>query len=371
MVKPAHEQPVEQPKQDQYLFWKLFFRASGLALLIASALLLITALVIGAVLYQKATTVLSSGGYSVGSVVTTAQQARYAQPIASNGYKNILLLGLDSLESRPGSPALSDSIVVASLNVATNEVRVLSLPRDLWSSEYKTKINALYTYGMERNPNDPSEFPTQAISQLLNLPIHHTLVVSMDTVAEVIDGLGGIDVDVSRAFTDTQFPRPDVDVTTERDPAKLYKTVSFTIGMQHMDSERVLEYIRSRHAEGDEGTDNARSIRQQEVIHALIARLTDRSVMTNTSTLQALLSVYRQHFEQELPLSELFATAFSAIRVSKPPQVTFYTLPVYPQDENGLITHPTKPSKEYTNQWVYIIRDQSTFQSSVRTLLQP
>ncbi len=94
----------------------------------------------------------------------------------------------------------------------------------------------------------------------------------------MIDALGGIDVQVGSSFRDEWYP-----ITGKEndlcggDPQYRcrYRTVTFTKGIVHMDGDMALTYVRSRHAQGESGTDFSRGARQQEVIEASIATLKD------------------------------------------------------------------------------------------------
>jgi anionic cell wall polymer biosynthesis LytR-Cps2A-Psr (LCP) family protein len=97
-----------------------------------------------------------------------------------NGRKNILLLGTDALANREGDPVLTDTMILFSLNLTNGTLTAISLPRDLWSVEYKTKINSLYEYGKDRYPDEPERFPTEVITQMTNVPVHHTIVLSLE-----------------------------------------------------------------------------------------------------------------------------------------------------------------------------------------------
>ena len=83
-----------------------------------------------------------------------------------------------------------------------------------------------------------------------------------------MDALGGVDVEVERAFT-AQYPAND---DPEIDPS--WTTVSFAAGRQHMDGETAIRYARARYADiPEEGSDFARSQRQQRLVAAIASKL--------------------------------------------------------------------------------------------------
>jgi anionic cell wall polymer biosynthesis LytR-Cps2A-Psr (LCP) family protein len=287
-------------------------------------------------------------------------------PLVTGAHKNVLILGVDTLAGRGDVPPLTDTMMLASLDFNSATVRTLPLPRDLWSDTYQTKINALYWYGQENNPDQPEAFTTQVVQEMTGVPIHHTVVVSLEQVAQVIDMLGGITVDVQQPFSDSEFPRPGVDVTTEKDPQILYMTINFEAGAQKLSGERALQYIRSRHSQGEEGDDTARSRRQQQVIQAMVAQLLSPQTLTNPRLLGKLYAFYTQNFEKQLALTEILASVRALAAIEEQPAIESAQLGIYPEDPTGSITHPPVSSK-YQNQWVYIVREPGLFQTEVQT----
>jgi anionic cell wall polymer biosynthesis LytR-Cps2A-Psr (LCP) family protein len=346
---------------------KLFLKATLLAIVIAFGLLLLTGAVMAGVAYHKFNQFLSNAEITKDEFTQTIETGLSQQPSQENGYKNVLLLGVDTLETRGESLPLTDTMMLISLNMNTGSVTTLPLPRDLWHEEYKTKINALYTYGFERFPDNPARFPEETIESMTGIPIHHTVVLSMDQVGHVIDLLGGVEIDVKEGFTDTEFPRSDVDVTVERDPAKLYETISFSPGKQTMSGETALKFIRSRHSEGDQGTDLARSQRQQQVITAVIDRIKQKDVILNTKKMGVLYRYYLDTFANSFSPEEGLATLKTLYPLRNQVKFNSHELTVFPDDEKGAIVHPLP--KLYNNQWVYIPRDEKTFTQSIQEAL--
>lgn len=286
----------------------------------------------------------------------------------TNGRKNILLLGTDVLSNRVGDPVLTDTIILFSLNLENGEFTAISLPRDLWSVEYKTKINSLYEYGKDRFPGEPQRFPKEVIENLTGVTVHNTIVLSLDQLKELIDDLGGVSVTVPEGFVDEAFPRTDVDIRTEHDPKKLYQRVEFTQGVETMNGERALQFVRSRHStQQDQGTDNARSLRQQSVINAIIAKLRDRSTLQDPVILGKIFDWYYRNFQSELSVEELIQIGYllqeQLTKISITPQTLSFEL----DGKTGVITHPA--IGKY-NQWVYEIKNDQEFKQEVKQKLK-
>ncbi len=317
--------------------------------------------------YVQTTSLVEKLGYSVPQLVAQTQAGLSNPPLVDHaGHKNFLLLGLDTLESRTDSKPLTDTVLLLSLDTSENTVNMLSFPRDLWSDSYKSKINALYAEAIDQGLQ-PNYYIEDEIERLGDLNIHHTVVITMDMVGTLIDSLGGVTIDVQEPFTDPLFPRSDVDVTKETDPSILYETISFEAGVQHMNGERALKYLRSKHASGKQGSDLARSIRQQQVLSAVFAHASNPTTLLNETTILTLGRQYRQIIEPTLPISELVSTSYSMVNNAHPITFQSNSLPIYPDIPSGVLYHPQEYL--YQGQWVYTIRDKSEFSKTVKQLL--
>jgi len=267
-----------------------------------------------------------------------------------NDRLNILLLGLDYVDGRDEESILTDSMMIVSLDTKEGTVDTISVPRDLWIDEYKTKINALYYYGKEKDAAHPEQFPKEVVEKITGLEIHHVYKLQLDTIAKVIDRVGGIDVEIKKAFTDPLFPRSGIDVSKERDPSKLYQTVSFAEGVEHMQGERALQYIRSRHSSDlEEGTDDARSARQQEIILALISTIKKQVESLNIEQLGKSYSLYQEYFSSTIPTEELVALGNTLRKKALDLQFK----------NHSVLTALTIPPISKYKQWVYEPKDAS------------
>lgn len=176
---------------------------------------------------------------------------------------NLLLLGENGAG---GSGAdLTDTIIFASLNGQTKKAVFVSIPRDLWIKEIQAKINTVYHYG-------GNDLAKKTIEEILGQKIDYVLVVNFDSFEKLIDLLGGIEVDVKNSFDDYKYPiagREDDLCDGDKELKCRYEHLHFDVGRQFMDGKTALKFVRSRNAAGDEGTDFARSARQQQVMKAV------------------------------------------------------------------------------------------------------
>lgn len=346
----------------------LLLKATLLSLIFAGVMLLITAL--GALIfgYSKLNQFAKQAHTTPTELKQLVKTGLNTEPQQTNGYKTILLLGIDSVANKPNNPELTDTMLLVSINMNTGKINTLSLPRDLWSTAYQTRINALYEYGKERYPERPEQFPEEVISELTGVTINHTITLSLQTVAQIIDILGGITVNVTEGFTDTEFPREDIELNSVRNTSELYETVTFESGPQNMDGTTVLKYIRSRKSANlSQGTDIARSQRQQQVITALLTRIQHISPLKDLDALAQLYVLYDSAFEKQFAKTEGIATLNALRHVANTISINSHTLSIYPDSKTGVITNP--PVSKYKGQWVYEIRESSSFQTEVRKLL--
>lgn len=176
---------------------------------------------------------------------------------------NVLLIGVDAGVGR--RTFLTDTMIVASLDPVAGSVSMVSIPRDMVDvplpdgSRFRGKINSLVSYARHH----PREFPGSsgegqdvlmaALGTLLGLKIDHYAQVDLAGFINVIDRLGGVDVNVARSFCDPTY-----------DEYGFTRGFSITKGRHHLDGRAALAYARIRKASGE--SDFTRAARQQEVL---------------------------------------------------------------------------------------------------------
>jgi LCP family protein required for cell wall assembly len=176
---------------------------------------------------------------------------------------------------------LSDSIMVISIQphaTGPPQVAEISIPRDwdvpIYNAAGKKvdqgKINQAYSDGvLDGDGGVPAgqedaggAMADAALSHLLGIPIDYFVGLDFTAFDQGVDAVGGIDINVPVSFVDPQYPSCDADTCP-------YETISFKAGEQHMNGATALEYARSRHGGNGQGTDFARSQRQQQILTAI------------------------------------------------------------------------------------------------------
>jgi LCP family protein required for cell wall assembly len=174
----------------------------------------------------------------------------------------LVLIGVDTTPERAGEGALplADAIVLARVDPVARSAVMLSIPRDLlveipgigWD-----RIKAAYAYGEANGPSGPALLMA-TIEQNFGVRVDAFAQVDFEGFVRIVDLLGGVVVDVPAPIKDDEFPGP----------AFTYQRVYFSPGLQQLDGERALAYVRTRHDDND----LARGLRQQQVLRALRER---------------------------------------------------------------------------------------------------
>lgn len=208
------------------------------------------------------------------------------------GIMNVLILGVDQ---RATEPSRADTIMIMSINHISNDVALVSIPRDarvLIPEHGLNKINLAMQFG-------GVPLLRQTVENLLEIPIHYSLYTNFTGFEQMVDALGGINLEVEREIIGLDG-RPIVEA-----------------GPQHLNGSQALSYARFRSdAEGDFG----RMRRQQQVMRAIIRRLRrPESVLR----LPLLTEQFAQHLRTDMSMPTLlnFARTGANLDFSKLPSV--------------------------------------------------
>lgn len=185
------------------------------------------------------------------------------------GYLNVALFGVDSREGDLEKNTRTDCIIVASLNKETKEIKMASVYRDTLldlSEGTLQKCNAAYSFGG----------PKQAINMLnmnLDLDIQNYVTVDFGVVAEVVDLLGGLDIEIKEEEVE---PLNKFVYETGQVAGKEAHFVGGS-GVQHLDGVQATTYARIRSTAGGDFT---RTERQRLVIEKIVEKLMKSDLAT-------------------------------------------------------------------------------------------
>lgn len=225
---------------------------------------------------------------------------------SQEGKTNILFLGIGG-GTHEGAD-LTDTILVLTLDNQKKRIAMISVPRDIWSDTLKDKINSAYHYGEEKKKDGGLTLAKVIVEDVVGFAIHKVLLIDFSGFEEVIDAVDGIDIDVPQGFTDPQFPiagKETDDCGGDATYSCRYEAVTFAQGLQHMNGERALMYVRSRHAQGDEGSDFARGRRQQEVMVALLQQFKKPSLWLPLSRARSLFGAFDRATTTDMRIGEI------------------------------------------------------------------
>lgn len=216
---------------------------------------------------------------------------------------NILLLGMGGLEH--DGPFLTDTIMIASFKPSANKVALISIPRDLSVNipgYGRQKINHVNAYGEAKESDTGGEFASEIVSQTFGVPIHYYIRIDFDGFKKIIDDLGDITVDVENVLDDERYPIKGQETATT---SQRYEHLYIKTGAQKMDSELALKYVRSRQAKGIEGSDFARSKRQQLVLQAVKDKMLSLGTIINPIRINKLTNTLSDHLTTNLQAWEI------------------------------------------------------------------
>jgi len=249
---------------------------------------------------------------------------------SDRGRINLLLLGTGG----PGheGPYLSDTMIFASIDKKGKDIVLISIPRDLWAPNLSAKINSAYAFGIERGSG--LQLVEETVSLLFGMPVHYALRLDFNGFVEAVDLVGGLVVNVEKPFVDNRYPiagleddlctltiekeqidGQEVEVVKVSDGGKIriddlndsndpftcrYETIEFAAGETLMDGKTALKFVRSRHGSSQEGSDFARSARQQKIILAFRDKVLSTQTLTDPGTAIELVKTFGQSIDTDI-----------------------------------------------------------------------
>ena len=284
---------------------------------------------------------------------------------------NVLLLGIGG--GNHDGPLLTDTIIFASIDPKSQKITMITIPRDLWVPELKQKINYAYASGEVKQKGGGLKLTKAVVGKIVGQDIDYGFRVDFNGFIKAVDEVGGITINVERSFEDPEYPisgkeaetcgfdgdefekRATAEAQFEAFPCR-YEYLKFEEGSQVMDGATALKYVRSRHAIGPEGTDFARSKRQEKVIAALREKVISAGTFLNPLTLVNLYDVFRDSIDTDIQKEEYDDFVKLAQKLQNA-EMKNYVLD-YGDDEEGregLLVNP-QITDEYNLQWVLIPR---------------
>lgn len=212
---------------------------------------------------------------------------------SSGKYTNVMFVGIDSRGENSGL-LNTDTIMLVSYNYEKENAVMTSIPRDFFvkvpDQERYSKINGIYAIGERLEEGSGLDYLQGVVENITGKEIQYYAMVNLVGFVDLIDTLGGIEVDVENSFTDYRYP---VEGAESR-----HQVISFQEGLQTMDGKTALRFVRSRLSpDAHEGSDFARARRQQRVITAVREELLSSSTYLNPRKILDIVSVLENNIE--------------------------------------------------------------------------
>lgn len=222
---------------------------------------------------------------------------------------NILLLGSDNDGKFAFPQILTQVMMVVHIDSASNTISLVSIPRDSWVPIPEVggmhKIDQAFLLGSQRENSFEGgiRLARLTIEQDYGINIDRYAWVGLSGFANMIDILGGVDVDITHPIVDDTYPD---DSGTHSDPNNPYAYTRLYLapGPQHLTGEQALQYVRTRHS--DQIGDIGRTERQQQLLEALRLKLTSYTLLEN---IPQLLKSLKNKFYTDLSEQEMLAMA--------------------------------------------------------------
>ena len=205
------------------------------------------------------------------------------------GRINILVMGIDRRPYEGNALTRSDTMFVVTVDPSSKTARGLAMPRDLFvdiptksGGSFKERINTALEYGeVQGYPGGGPALAKVTVEKLLGMKINHYVIIDFTGFKEVVDLLGGIDVDVPTALKDPTY--------SETERLGDFYPCNFPVGLHHMNGSDALCYARSRY----NNSDLDRIQRQQRVIFAVMDRASQLKLLTDPSNVASLWKRYK------------------------------------------------------------------------------
>ena len=208
-------------------------------------------------------------------------------------YKNIALLGIDSRNDDYGLGNRSDCIIIASINQRNGDIQLISVYRDTYIDVLENgitrldKITHAYSYGRAENT-------IKSLNEALDLNITEYVTVNFEAVADAVDALGGVTINVTSE--ELKYINPYIDETANvTGKTGIHLT---TAGSQTLNGVQAVSYGRIRYTAGG---DYKRTERMRTVIEAVFNKAkTFNAVQLNDFVVHVFPRIYTNIKEDEI-----------------------------------------------------------------------
>lgn len=255
-------------------------------------------------------------------IVIPANDASVSEPFI------VYCNGIDSRSSDISARSNSDVNILAVVNPASHEILLLNTPRDyyvpLHMNGQRDKLTHAGSYSIEESMN--------TLADLYGAEIPYYIRLNFYGLVNIVDALGGIDVESPQAFTTIRMEIPKEDWSGLED-----RSYSFPEGPVHLTGREALAFSRERYAFS--GGDNQRGKNQMAVISSIVDKATSPAVLAN---FQGLLRAVSEYFVTNIPYDDVLSLVKLQQKSDESWHVTTYAVSGYP-DSAICYSYPSYP----------------------------
>jgi LCP family protein required for cell wall assembly len=217
---------------------------------------------------------------------------------------NILLMGVDRRELRPDEQPRSDSMILVSIDPVAKTYDLFSILRDTYvkiPGYGSSRINAALAEG-------GPELAMETVSSFVGMPVDRYVITDFEGFKHLIDAVGGVELDVEKNMR-------------YHDPSdKGLYDINLKKGLQHLDGDKALQYVRFRH---DAMSDYTRTERQRKLLSALAVQMQKGTTILQ---LPAVLDSIRPYVQTNMSAGDMLKLAALSLQL-KNEQAGQYQLP--------------------------------------------
>lgn len=219
------------------------------------------------------------------------------------GYRNIALLGVDTRDMNSLDGSRSDAIIIVSINEQTKNVNLISIYRDSYmdvQGHGLTKVTHAYAYG-------GPELALNTLNRNLDLDISEFVTVNFEIVADVVDLVGGIDIDIDKS--ELSQMNKYIEDTSKNVGRKANKITS--AGKQHLDGIQAVTYARIRKTSGGD-------YKRTERMRTVLTEVFEKAKKMDAGKLNELANKVLPQVQTNIGLSEVISLipTISSINIS-------------------------------------------------------
>ena len=281
--------------------------------------------------YRVVTTTEGKAGATSFSLFSAIRSFMTPNDSILNGEKedrvNILLTGIGG-EGHDG-PQLTDTILFASYRPSTKKLGLMSFPRDMTveiPGHGYQKVNHANAYAEIDKKGSGASVAADLLGGVIEQPVQYYMRVDFNGFLELVDSVGGVDIYIDHPFTDSNYPILGKEYDTcgnskavmnstlaELSETEMagpdyrcrFEVLTFKEGWMHMNGSTALAFVRSRHGNNGEGSDFARSRRQQKILLGVKDKVFSVSTFFNPLRISSILDTLQKNINTNLSVSEL------------------------------------------------------------------